>query len=322
VFLSVITIFFCFFVAPSSPFLCVFADIVTGNFSIMNLWCRLIIAALVIVTFNVIIGIKIYSNEIEERFSLQLTELKNLNLIHASRDSYPQRSTTGQFTSGSDCDERLRAMTLLYRKARKQLGALSCETKGIGPTGGFCLKKEQFDVGGNVMWCSPVAEELRKLFVNQSVYDFGAGLGWYGKVFTRASTPGDPGLAFYQGFDGAENVEEVTNGFIEWMDLTDPQDLPPVDWVLSFEVGEHIPYEMEGVFIQNVHRHNTKGVILSWAEKGQMGHFHVNERDNNYIKTIFASLGYLNDIEEERKLRSMTTLPWFKNTIMVFRRKE
>ena len=94
----------------------------------------------------------------------------------------------------------------------------------------------------------------------------------------------------------------------------------PFDWVMSLEVGEHLPCEFEDNFINNLHNNNESGIILSWAIKGQGGHGHFNEQNNNYIKSKICKLGYINDIEAEEKLRKQSHLWWFKNTIMVFRK--
>ncbi len=91
--------------------------------------------------------------------------------------------------------------------------------------------------------------------------------------------------------------------------------------MLSLEVGEHIPKEYERVFIENLHRHNINGIVLSWALKGQGGFGHFNEQNNDYIKELMAEYGYFNDVEAENSLRKKATLWWFKNTIMVFRKK-
>jgi hypothetical protein len=45
---------------------------------------------------------------------------------------------------------------------------------------------------------------------------------------------------------------------------------------------------------------------------------HFNEQNNDYIKDKFNKLGYFNNIELEKELRNNSSLPWFKNTIMVF----
>lgn len=62
---------------------------------------------------------------------------------------------------------------------------------------------------------------------NVSVDDLGCGLGQY---------------VHWQGHDGAENIEEVTNGrgkFAESVTIN------PVEWSMSIEVAEHVPvYEI------------------------------------------------------------------------------
>ena len=156
-----------------------------------------------------------------------------------------------------------------YKVLRNQHGELSCKCNGIGPTGGFCLKKEQANVGGNQFWCKNVAKGLRRLFHQQTVYDFGAGLGWYGKALLAEDNDGYR-VASYKAFDGAENVQAIfPDGFVEYLDLSAPVHLPARDWVLSLEVAEHVPTAYEQILVQNLHRHNTKGIVLSWAVPGK-----------------------------------------------------
>jgi hypothetical protein len=155
-----------------------------------------------------------------------------------------------------------------YDILRKAHGTLSCKCNGIGPTGGFCLDKDRVHVGGNNLWCKKLAKELRRLFHQQSVYDFGAGLGWYGKALLANDSDGYS-VANYKAFDGAENLDLIyPDGFVKHLDLAQPVYLPPKDWVLSLEVGEHIPAVHEKIFINNLHRHNKKGIVLSWAIEG------------------------------------------------------
>jgi len=45
-----------------------------------------------------------------------------------------------------------------------------------------------------------------------------------------------------------------------------------------------------------------------------------NKLEEKFIKEAFSSLNYTNDEYSEFTLRSHATLPWFKNTIMVFRK--
>ena len=63
------------------------------------------------------------------------------------------------------------------------------------------------------------------------------------------------------GYDGAINVEFLSKGFIKQQDLSiaDMWLGRTWDWVLSLEVGEHIPALYEDVFIDNLVRHGCKG---------------------------------------------------------------
>ena len=72
------------------------------------------------------------------------------------------------------------------------------------------------------------------------------------------------------------------------------------DWVMSFEVVEHLPPQFEDIFLKNLERHNSKGIILRWAIQWQEG------------------FGHFNDITVENTLRTSATLLCLKNTLMVF----
>lgn len=107
--------------------------------------------------------------------------------------------------------------------------------------------------------------------------DFGAGVGQYGAALKAI----EPSIA-WRGYDGAGNVEAWTNGTVGWFDLTIPLSLPRADWLMALEVAEHVPVVSEGLFLRNLHAHNCKGIILSWAVPKQHGHGHVNLRDSKY----------------------------------------
>ena len=90
---------------------------------------------------------------------------------------------------------------------------------------------------------------------------------------------------------------------------------------MSLEVGEHLPQQYERIFIENLMRHAKKGIVLSWAIKNQGGTGHFNEQNNDYIKSIFLSYGYVNDLKAEQKLRSAVyNCMWFEKSLMVFRK--
>lgn len=166
---------------------------------------------------------------------------------------------------------------------------------------------------------SALGEGLTTFFKNEkvtSIVDLGCGMGNYVKHFQENNINAS-------GFDGNPNTPELTKGLCSVLDLSVPKQFDePYDWVMSLEVGEHLPPQFEDIFINNLHNNNKNGIILSWAIKGQGGHGHFNEQNCDYIKSKICNLGYLNDIKSENNLRNLSTLSWFKNTIMVFRKMQ
>ena len=130
----------------------------------------------------------------------------------------------------------------------------------------------------------------------------------------------------YRAYDGAGNVEAWTDGFVEWVDLTRPLVLPMADWVLSLEVGEHIPSAYEAQYLSNLHAHNRCGIILSWARLRQEGQHHVNNHRYEYVASSMASLGYVLNRNLTQALRrgpsvaGLSPLPWLKDSVMAFDR--
>lgn len=147
-----------------------------------------------------------------------------------------------------------------------------------------------------------------------SIVDLGCGAGYYVKSFK------DAGLVV-SGFDGNPNTPQMTHGLCEVKDLTIPFIAEkPYDWVMSLEVGEHIPKKYEDIFLDNLANNCVSGIVLSWAVKGQKGSGHFNEQDNEYIKEQMAKRGFHNDILSEQLLRQDCSLRWFRNSVMVFHR--
>jgi hypothetical protein len=197
-------------------------------------------------------------------------------------------------------------------------------------SGGWCLtpgntasitwKDNTFMIPHNhVLASGRIASELLT-FIEQenitSINDFGAGVGQY-KHAILSKLPD----VMWESYDGAGNTEEYTKGFVHFVDLTLPLELPKADWVVSLEVGEHVSGNYEGMVIRNLHHHNCKGVILSWAVLGQGGHSHVNNHSNDYIISLFKELGYKEDLDLKDKLRNPEdNYYWFPGSTMVFRR--
>ncbi|XP_064114145.1 uncharacterized protein LOC135220693 [Macrobrachium nipponense] len=225
---------------------------------------------------------------------------------------------------------------------------LACLTKGVLPSGGFCLDDTKTFQGGNNVWDGLLCAGLEEIFGRSSVGDFGAGLGHYGSCFLRTGNSivkssneaqaesltkqyqlqmkmgnlvdKPQVIKSWEGFDSAFNIEQLSGGKIHTTDLSVPLKLDrKYDWVLSLEVGEHIPQEKEQTFIDNLVQHTCKGVVLSWAVVGQGGYNHVNTRNNDYIQQQMEKRGLALDTEASQNLRKKVSVSWFKNTLMVYR---
>lgn len=144
-----------------------------------------------------------------------------------------------------------------------------------------------------------------------TVVDFGCGDGVYVRQLRAAGIECD-------GYDGNPVTKERSGGICQTLDLVEPQQLPIYSWVISIEVGEHIPSNYEFHYIENLHRHNSQGIIMSWAVRGQNGLGHVNCRDNHEVKKLMSLLGYRSNEEQEKRFREAAVFHYLKNTLMVF----
>lgn len=150
--------------------------------------------------------------------------------------------------------------------------------------------------------------------------DLGCGNGRYCSIF---SSYGWPSVCGYEGTLDVDKLGVYEN--ICYSDLSKPVgkilNSLKYDFVLSLEVGEHIPKQYEQIFINNVCEFVKKDLVLSWAIPGQKGMGHVNERSNEYIIQQFEERGLIFWKKMSDGLRKRSSLKWFKNTIMVFRRE-
>jgi hypothetical protein len=197
---------------------------------------------------------KIAPSRVDDRsFSLPLRKILTFLLILVPfaivfqlRNAIPaaQEGTTTETLKGdpqSDCEWRLQKLQQQLTDVTRKYNNMYCEKNGIGPTGGFCLSKEQVSVGGNDHLDKKVAEYLaQNVFTGSTVGDLGAGIGQYTKLFKTFN------ISSYA-FDGAANVDEVTDGAVLYRDLSKPllavpmhkwnpgntDELPVFDWIMS-----------------------------------------------------------------------------------------
>ena len=223
----------------------------------------------------------------------------------------------GYFSSKKDCplDYDLEALnasarasadsaeTLAAAHERARLACGDDHASRVQSSGGWCYDKHRSELiragnNSNADFLLPefhvppdpiVVRVLSEQYEKSpfTMADFGAGVGQLGRALKYRF----PGMK-YSGYDAGGNVEEITNGFVKFADLTIDLDLPKVDWVYTSEVGEHVPHNLESTFIRNIHATNCRGVILSWAVPGQGGHSHINCHSSEYLIDLFTQLGY------------------------------
>jgi len=150
-----------------------------------------------------------------------------------------------------------------------------------------------------------------------SVNDFGAGVGQYGASLLER----EPRIQ-YRGYDGAGNVESMTGGRVQFAALTLNLSLPRADSVLSLEVGEHVESSRELQLVRNLHAHNCRGLVLSWAVPFQAGLRHINVHSSRYIIRLFGELGYVLNARATRRIRDESRYDWFHRlqSLYVFER--
>jgi SAM-dependent methyltransferase len=149
----------------------------------------------------------------------------------------------------------------------------------------------------------------------QSVTDFGCGLGEY---LAKLSPIVNNAIGVEGSIPKQAKFEYIIQG-----DLT--TDLKSKaftsDLVISLEVGEHIPAEFMGVYLDNITNHSAKYLITSWAVRGQAGFGHVNCLDNSEIIPEFEKRGFklLEKETEKARLVIEDKAHWFRNTLFIFK---
>lgn len=146
--------------------------------------------------------------------------------------------------------------------------------------------------------------------------DLGCGDGRYCAIFKSI------GWDVVHGYEGTKDIKSLgIYDDIITMDLTKRRYVDiNYDLVLSLEVGEHIPRKHEQTFIQNVCEFASKYLVLSWAVPGQGGAGHCNEQPNEYIIEQFKNRGLRLSKIMTQTLREHSSLSWFQNTVMAFKR--
>jgi len=71
------------------------------------------------------------------------------------------------------------------------------------------------------------------------------------------------------------------------------------DWVLSLGIGQHVPRAREDLFLDNLQRHATAGLVLSWGTDPSATNLHAPAQ----VEDLFKPLGFWSDATAGRELR-------------------
>ena len=103
---------------------------------------------------------------------------------------------------------------------------------------------EGLEASSQHVYDSTLGISLTKFFKGENVkslVDFGCGMGNYVKTFQENDINAI-------GFDGNPNTPELTHNLCKVLDLSVPTKFDEkYDWVMSLEVGEHLPKKFEDI---------------------------------------------------------------------------
>ena len=176
-----------------------------------------------------------------------------------------------------------------------------------------------------------VARFLLDTVGGASLLDVGAGSGQYGAWFDvqrhHPERHNATAVPSWRGVDGATDIEAFTRAHGPPGSLVRHANLcaagltlQPADWIMSLEVGEHLPGRCVPSFCELLSNTARVGIVLSWARPGQSGVCHVSTREPEWVRGAFMRLGWEVDEQLSAQGRSRAHLGWFKKNLWVLRR--
>ena len=170
-------------------------------------------------------------------------------------------------------------------------------------------------------WCvyrldTGLVKEMARFFGGSaSVTELGAGVGRYARALT-------PSVRRYSAYDGMPGIEHRSHGWVTHGDVSNASlELAASDYVVTFEMAEHVPRKFESTLLDLIDRAATRGVILSWSDKGNDGVGHVNAKRASQVQQLFCARGFHLHSVPTRALRSASYYWYFKKNILVFERE-
>jgi hypothetical protein len=118
-------------------------------------------------------------------------------------------------------------------------------------------------------------------------------------------------------------IDYITGGFVKHMDLTVPQTFNKTyDWVMSISVGEFLPRELDQVYVDNVARAASEGIVISWGYKlSPANYWFNNERSPEEVTQMVKARGFKLHKDWSLMLRLSSELMWYRRALLVFYRQ-
>jgi len=170
-------------------------------------------------------------------------------------------------------------------------------------------------------------ESLFDLKIIDSICDVGTGVGnllyFAKKKYPKIEITG------YEYFEWSKQYAHPTvSEYIKILDLSKPlKNFKTFNLVNCTEVGEHIPKEFEGVFIDNLCKLSNDILILSWSK--ELLNQHLNPQKKSYIIKEIIKKGFQEWNEKSSDLGFFLkekiqheAFPWWHKSIMVFKKKK
>jgi hypothetical protein len=156
------------------------------------------------------------------------------------------------------------------------------------------------------------------LGIPASVVDFGCGVGAWLAGFAAA------GVQDFVGLEGGHpdpGQVQVPADRIHLIDLQEPVDLGRAfDVALSLEVGEHLPADCSGVYVESIARH-TDAVLFSAAIPRQGGIDHINEQWPSYWFDLWQAQEFdCFDVVRWQVWDNRLVEAWYRQNLLLYAR--
>lgn len=137
---------------------------------------------------------------------------------------------------------------------------------------------------------------------------------------TGFDSPSDNPAASFPGCTDAPQAPKWAGASRHILVLASPVHVGPAKRALFLEFGAHPSHRSEDTVIHSLHRHQIKGIVLSWAPCGPRDVGHGKQRTVEYVTAHFEMRNLMGD-RQEKALRSVAPWSGFRRNILALRKR-